>query len=126
MSAHADTIPEYRDGMDSDTRRQHAIAGAVRAEMARARKRIGDLQSVLSLSGPTVSGRMSGAYPFTIGELDKIATFLDITTQGILDSAALGEHLRKNRLDTIPPLPTPRPVDAWAQPPGSFRRRRKL
>lgn len=123
MSANTDANSEYCGRVDSDTRRQHAIAGAVRAEMARARKRIGELQAVLSLSGPTVSGRISGAYPFTIAELDRIATFLDITTQGILDSADLGEEMRKNRLDAVRPLPTSRPVDAWAQPPGSFRRR---
>lgn len=103
--------------------RQHAIAGAVRAEMARAQRRTGELRQVLGFSGPTISGRMSGAYPFKVAELDKIAEHLGITTQGILDSAALGENLRANRLDAIPPLPTPKPRDAWAQPPGSFRRK---
>ncbi|WP_367620122.1 hypothetical protein [Microbacterium maritypicum] len=66
---------------------------------------------------------MSGAYPFTVTELDRIAEHLGITTQGILDSAALGDNLRANRLDAIPPLPAPKPRDAWAQPPGSFRRK---
>lgn len=92
--------------------------------MARAKRPTGDLRGVLGLSGPTISGRMSGAYAFKLSELDKIADYLDITTQGILDSAALGESLRANRLDTIPPLPKQTPRDAWAQPPRALRRRR--
>lgn len=110
--------------MDEE-RRQQAIAGAVRAEMARARKPIGTLKAVLGLSGPTISGRMSGAYPFTIIELDKVAEHLGITTQGILDSASLGELLATDRRPQVPPLSSPRPLNAWAQPPGSFRRRRQ-
>lgn len=101
--------------MDEQSRQQ-AIAGAVRAEMARARKRTGDLRQVLTLSGPTISGRVSGAYPFKLNELDKIAEYLCITTQGLLDSAVLGESLRDNRLDAIPAFPLPKPQDLWAQP----------
>lgn len=107
----------------NDRERQQSVAGAVRAEMARNRKRTGELREVLGLSGPTVSGRMSGAYPFTLIELDKIATFLGITTQGILDSAAFGEGLRRNRLEGIPPLPGPPERDAWAQPARARARR---
>lgn len=102
--------------------RQQSIAGAVRAEMARARKRSVELTAVLGLSAPTISGRMTGAYPFKLSELDRIAEYLGITTQGILDSAALGEHLRENRLDAIPGFPPPKPRDIWAQPARARRR----
>lgn len=104
--------------------RQLAIAGAVRAEMARAQRRAGELREVLSLSGPTISGRMSGAYPFKVVELDKIAEHLGITTQGILDSAALGETLHRNRLNDVPALPDPPQLDVWAQPARARARRR--
>lgn len=101
---------------------QNAVAGAVRAEMARAQKRPSELVEVLGLSRPTVYGRMSGAYPFTVPELDKVARFIGITAQDILDSAALGESFKDARPVAIRPLPM---VDAWAQPPGSHRRRRQ-
>ncbi|MFJ4175796.1 helix-turn-helix domain-containing protein [Microbacterium sp. NPDC089696] len=99
-----------------------AIAGAVRAEMARARKKSSDLAVALGLSRVTVGGRLSGAYPFTIPELDKVAEFLGLTTQDIMLSAALTERFGTDRTDEIAPLKHPKP-DAWAQPPSALAKR---
>jgi hypothetical protein len=120
--ARSRSIPPYDVAVNDDDRR-HAVAGAVRAEMARAQKRSSELVDVLRLSKPTIWGRMKGAYPFTLAELDKVADFLGITTQGILDSAALGESLRDGGPKSIPSRAVSSDGDAWAQPPGSFRRR---
>lgn len=99
-----------------------AIAGAVRAEMARARKKSSDLSVALGLSRVTVGGRLSGAYPFTIPELDKVAEFLGLTTQDIMLSAALTERFGAERANEIIPLELPK-RDAWAQPARARARR---
>ncbi|WP_171821936.1 helix-turn-helix domain-containing protein [Microbacterium sp. CGR1] len=99
-----------------------AVAGAVRAELARANKKPADLMAALGVSRPTVAGRLSGAYAFTMPELDKVAECLGLTTQDIMLSAALTERFGADRADEITPLAPPK-ADAWAQPPGSFRRR---
>jgi hypothetical protein len=102
---------------------QEAVAGAVRAEMARAKKKPVELAAALGVSRPTATGRLSGAYAFTIPELDKVAAFLGLTTQDIMLSAALTERFGADRTDEITPRTLPK-RDVWAQPPGSFRRRK--
>ncbi|MCK2032634.1 helix-turn-helix domain-containing protein [Microbacterium sp. KSW4-4] len=98
-----------------------AVAGAVRAELARANKKPIDLVAVLGLSKPTIYGRMSGAYPFTTAELEQVASFIGITAQDIMLSASLSERFGTDHPLGIVPLSAPRP-DAWSQPRGSFRR----
>ncbi|CAN7219974.1 helix-turn-helix transcriptional regulator [Microbacterium foliorum] len=98
-----------------------AVAGAVRAELARANRKPADLADALGVSRPTVAGRLSGAYPFTIPELDKVAALLGLTTQDIMLSAALTERFGTSRVDAITPLEKPR-QDAWAQPARSRQR----
>lgn len=102
---------------------EEAVAGAVRAELARFEKKPNDLCEVLGLSRSTVTGRLSGAYPFTTAEIRKVATFLGITPHDLMLSAALTEKFGADRSEEITPLAAP-VRDAWAQPPGSLRRRR--
>lgn len=100
-----------------------AIANAVRAELARADKKHGDLVEVLGLSRPTIWGRLNGAYEFKRDELAKIGAFLGITAYNIIESAALGERFAG---------PNPNPDaeegvlarDTWEQPPRSRARHR--
>lgn len=106
----------------SDQGFHSAVAGAVRAELARAAKKPSELVDVLGLSRPTIYGRMSGAYPFTTAELDKVAAFIGITAQDIMLSAALAERFGTNRSDEIIPLAQPSP-NAWAQPARALRQR---
>ncbi|WP_136044232.1 helix-turn-helix domain-containing protein [Microbacterium sp. K41] len=101
------------------------VAGAVRAELARAKKKPADLADVLGLSRPTIYGRISGAYPFTTAELEQVASFIGITAQDIMLSAALPESFGGGRLSEVAPLSAGR-VEAWAQPPGSSRRPQRL
>lgn len=100
-----------------------SLAAAVRAEIARADKRPRDLVEVLGISRPTVAGRLSGTYPFKLAELDKIARFLDIMVQDIVDSAALGERFKQCRAEPAAPLTEVSPGDTWAQPSRARRRR---
>ena len=102
---------------------QSAVAGAVRAELARADKKASELVDVLGLSRPTIYGRMTGAYPFTTAELEKVAAFIGITAQDIMLSASLSEHFGSGHPLGIVALSAPS-LDAWSQPRGSFRRRR--
>lgn len=99
-----------------------AVAGAVRAEIARANRQRSDLGEVLGISRPTIAGRISGAYPFTMSEVDKIARWLGITAQDIMLSAALPERFGVNRASELEPLMPPR-RDAWAQPARARARR---
>lgn len=100
---------------------QEAVAGAVRAELARAKKRPYELAEALGVSRVTAGGRISGASPFTLPELDKIASFLGLTTQDIMLSAALTERFGYARSDEITPLAPPK-QDVWAQPARARRR----
>lgn len=101
-----------------------AVAGAVRAELARANKKPADLVAALGLSRPTIAGRLSGAYAFTMSELDKVAAVLGLTTQDIMLSAALTERFGRDRADEITPLAPPK-IDAWAQPPRALVKQRR-
>ena len=100
---------------------QRSVAGAVRAELARANKKSVELAEVLGLSRQTIYGRMSGVYPFTTAEIEKVARFIGITAQDIMLSAALPERFGDGRADDLAPVPDPR-HDAWAQPPRSRQR----
>lgn len=100
---------------------QGSVAGAVRAELARANKKAVELAEVLGLSRQTIYGRMSGVYPFTTAELEKVAGFIGITAQDIMLSAALPERFGHGRLDDLVAVSDPR-RDAWAQPSRSRQR----
>lgn len=103
---------------------QRLVAGAVRAELARANKKSVELAEVLGLSRQTIYGRMSGVYPFTTTELEKAADFIGITAQDIMLSAALPERFGHGRANDLVAVPDPR-NDAWAQPSRSRRRGHK-
>lgn len=103
---------------------KYAVAGAVRAELARANKKPGDLVEVLGVSRPTVAGRLSGAYSFTIAELDKVADFIGLTAQDIMLSAALTERFGSDPSSDIEAIKLPE-RDAWAQPPRARARGRR-
>ena len=64
-----------------------SIAGAVRAELARGRKRYIDIAPVLHVSRATAYRRINGEEPFDVAELEKIAAYLGISVQDIFDSA---------------------------------------
>lgn len=63
--------------MDTTTLRE-TVAGEVRARMARKRVRQVDLAEVLGMSQPSLSQRLTGRYPFTVDELDRLAQFFDV------------------------------------------------
>lgn len=56
-----------------------AIAGELRAEIARQQRRMGDLGEVLGLSQPAVSARLNGRQPLTVEELIVVAQWLGIS-----------------------------------------------
>lgn len=101
---------------------QIAVAGAVRAELARANKKPADLAAALGVSRPTAAGRLSGAYAFTMPEIDKVAALLGLTAQDIMLSAALSERFGVNRVSDVEPV-VPPAQDAWAQPARARARR---
>lgn len=55
-----------------------AVAEEVRALLARRRVTHKTLEGVLGLSRPTLGKRLSGAAPFTVTELDKLAGYFDV------------------------------------------------
>lgn len=69
-----------------------SIAGAVRAELARNRKRYIDIAPILHVSRATAYRRINGQEPFDVAELERVAEFLGIEVQDIFDSA---EHARQ-------------------------------
>lgn len=99
---------------------QRTVAGAVRAELARANKKPSELAGVLGLSRPTIYGRMSGASPFTTAELEKVAAFIGIDAQDIMLSAALPSRFRVGSAGNLAALDPMR--DVWGQPSRSQRR----
>ncbi|MBT2484642.1 MULTISPECIES: hypothetical protein [unclassified Microbacterium] len=103
---------------------QGAVAAAVRAELARANKHPADLTEVLGVSRPTVAGRLSGAYAFSVAELDRVALFLGIGAFNILESAMLGERFAATETSLEEQKRVFAP-DAWAQPPRALAAQRR-
>lgn len=101
-----------------------SIANAVRAEMGRQKKKLYELVEPLGLSWPTVSGRLNGHKPFTLDEIDRIATFLGMTPDDLNASASLGDRLARTSAyaDEAARI-TPPQHDAWAQPSRARARR---
>lgn len=99
-----------------------SIAQAVRAELGRQGRKLNELVEPLGLTWPTVSGRLNGHTPFTTAELDKVATFLGLTTYDLIDSASLGKRFGATTSTPEVARITP-PQDAWAQPSRSRSRR---
>lgn len=64
-----------------------AVAGAVRAELARHKKRPAEIAAVLGLSRTTAYRRINGVDPFDVAELEQIAKWLGIPVNVIFDSA---------------------------------------
>lgn len=98
-----------------------AVAGAVRAELARASRKPAELAEVLGLSRPTIYSRLSGVHPFTTAELEKVAVFIGISAQDLMLSAALPARFGHSRLDDLDVLADPT-LDTWAQPSRSRQR----
>lgn len=69
-----------------------SIAGAVRAELARKRKRFIEIAAVLGVSRATAYRRINGEEPFDVAELEKIAAYLEIDVQVIFNSAEFGRE----------------------------------
>lgn len=119
MYANADNTEDMPANTDTFS---SSIVSAVRAEMGRQGKKLNELMSPLSLSYPTISGRLNGHTPFTAEELEKVARFLGITAYDLIDSAALGQRFNDNKPTPIEAARITPPQDDWAQPSRSKRR----
>lgn len=65
------------------------VAGAVRAEMARAQMTQRQLAVVIGVQQPNVSLRLQGKHPFSTVELDKIAAALGVPVDRfVIDASA--------------------------------------
>lgn len=67
---------------------RHAIAGEVRAEMARQRKSLRDIAAVLGISHEAVRQRTTGEVPFRADELVLLGESLGIPAEQFLSAAA--------------------------------------
>jgi transcriptional regulator with XRE-family HTH domain len=63
------------------------VAGAVRAEMARAQMTQRELAAAIGVQQPNVSLRLQGKHPFSTAELDKIAAFLNVPVERFVTDA---------------------------------------
>lgn len=126
----ADVERIVRDMLVSDTRLrassippQSAIAGAVRAEFARRNIDRWRLSEVIGVSRPTASGRLSGAYPFSAVQLEKVAAFLGMSVGDLYALAVHGARFTDHGEEAAS-IPSSRPrVDLWEQPARARRRR---
>lgn len=66
---------------------RHAIAGEVRAEMARQRKSLRDIAAVLGISHEAVRQRTTGEVPFRADELVLLGEHLGIPAEQFLTAA---------------------------------------
>lgn len=67
------------------------VAGAVRAEMARAQMTQRELAVVIGVQQPNVSLRLQGKHPFSTVELDKIAAALGVPVERfVIDASTAG------------------------------------
>jgi transcriptional regulator with XRE-family HTH domain len=57
---------------------QEYVAGEVRAELARQKKRHGELASLLGITRQSLSFKIRGIYAFSTDDLVKIARWLDV------------------------------------------------
>jgi len=73
-----------------------AVASNLRAELARANRRKGDLAAVLGLSPAAITRRASGETPLDVNELFAIAEWLDIPVTALLPDE--GYRLNKSGL----------------------------
>lgn len=64
------------------------VAAEVRAYLARQRKTQGDLAVALGISQQSVSRRMTGAQPFDVDELHRIAAWLGVPVSALLAESA--------------------------------------
>lgn len=63
------------------------VAGEIRAEMARQRKRMADLADVLGISYATLNRRLTRNRSFRLDELELIAAYLGTTVTSLLGRA---------------------------------------
>ena len=64
-----------------------AVAGEVRALVARNRTRQSELCALLGLSQGSVSLRLSGRVPFTVEEIVQVASYFDVQPGQMLQAA---------------------------------------
>lgn len=63
------------------------VAAEIRAEIARQRKRLGDVATALGMSRPTLYRRLSGQVPFDVEQLYRLADLLDVPASHFLPAA---------------------------------------
>ncbi len=63
------------------------VAAAVRTEMAVRGRTVAALAEVLGVTEPTVLKRLHGAMPFDLVEVERVATWLDLTPSELLARA---------------------------------------
>lgn len=64
------------------------VATEIRAHLARQRKTQAQIAGHLGISQQAVSRRMSGAQPFDVDELHRVAAFLDVPVASLLGTDA--------------------------------------
>ena len=67
-----------------------AVAGEVRAAMARKSKRIAELAEVLGVTPATAGRRFNGETPFDVIELMLVATWLEVPVEQLTCSTEAG------------------------------------
>ena len=63
---------------------REAIAGEVRAEMARQQKRAKDLAAAIDMAPASLSRKLNGASGFTVDELLRVANALGVSASRLL------------------------------------------
>lgn len=69
------------------------IADEVRAEMARQRKTAADLAGVIGVTQHTAGRRLSGAIPFDVVELARVAAWLGVGTADLIARAVPAQRV---------------------------------
>ena len=74
--------------MSSEQTLSQAVAGALRAEMARQRRTSIELAACLGVSQATAARRTNGETPLDLDEIETIAAWLDVPVAALLADAA--------------------------------------
>lgn len=89
MTSHAESVPRaQRVGRRSPRPVTLAVAGNVRAEMARQRVPQQVVAEKLGLTQQAVSNRLHGRVPFDVDELVDVAELLDVAAASLLERSA--------------------------------------
>lgn len=99
------------------------VTSAVRAELGRQGKKFYELTKPLGFSYPTVSSRLNGHTTFSLDELEKVAAFLGMTANDLIDSAKLGRRFANTTPTDAEVARITPPHDTWEQPARAKSRR---